>query len=155
MIACVPEGRTAEADLIAPAAAEPKVSGFGKDVAPAGLADAPGSARPRWRRVPLRCAPGGAVGPCFAAVDRANISQTDAVIGSRLAVCHATRRGLGGAREMDEPPVPAPVEPASFADREAMDLALDTALDQSFPASDPPSMLRAHPKSRAGVQPRR
>ena len=56
---------------------------------------------------------------------------------------------------MDEPEDRTPAEPACCTDRETLDRALDEALDQSFPASDTPSMLRTHPKSPAGVRPRR
>jgi len=51
---------------------------------------------------------------------------------------------------MDQPQATARVKPAKPVDREAQDRALDEALEQSFPASDTPSMLRPHGRS-AGV----
>lgn len=47
---------------------------------------------------------------------------------------------------MDESQGRPQLKPAGPVDREARERALDQALDQSFPASDTPSMLRPHRK---------
>lgn len=44
-------------------------------------------------------------------------------------------------------------EPAGPGDRESRERALDRALEQSFPASDTPSMLRPHPRPAAADAP--
>lgn len=45
---------------------------------------------------------------------------------------------------MEESQARSPQDPAGRAEREARERALDQALDQSFPASDTPLMLRRH-----------
>lgn len=47
---------------------------------------------------------------------------------------------------MDESQGRPQLKPAGPVDRETRERALDQALDQSFPASDTPSMLRPHRK---------
>lgn len=47
---------------------------------------------------------------------------------------------------MDEPQGLLQARPAGPLDRESRERALDQALEQSFPASDTPSMLRPHPR---------
>lgn len=56
---------------------------------------------------------------------------------------------------MDEPQGRPQAKPAGPVEHETRERALDQALEQSFPASDTPSILRPHPKPAAdGAPPR-